>query len=708
MEQESLNKEQRTKKHKYFLVSAVAFLVLLCSLSIWTVLKYNRVSNQYGLDSFQYKKSQRSVIYSADGVVLTYLYHQNRDYVSIDQISQPMQQAIIAIEDHRFHEHFGIDVIGTTRALYIDLISGEALEGGSTITQQLVRNLFLSSEKTLSRKITEMFLAIKMEDRFTKEEILEMYLNEIYFGNGCYGIETAALKYFGKHASELSLLEATMLAGIPQAPSKLDPIYHAPENRARQKDTLKRMVELSYITKEEAHNILQKEISIKKPDRNETSTDYKFPYFTTEVIRQLVDRYGKEKVYNGGLKIVTTLDSRAAAIAEELARKKIKQFKESGISAYNISIVSINNQDGAVISLVGGSDFNRDQNNLAIIPRQPGSAIKPLHYAGALDKGIINENALLNASSRSFGKYYVSSNVKANVSVCVALKNSMNVPSVEVVNALGIQKTIENLKRFGITTISQNDYNLAIALGGMYNGIKPLELAAAYTTFAHAGIYNKPYMIKTVEEENGSILYRHQPENKQIISPRTAQLITQMLVEVVRGGTGTRANISGNEAGKTGTTNDSRCLWFVGFNQDVSTAVWIGNSNNQPVYGFHGGDLAAPIWREYTATLIQKQIIHKSVRIYQTVLPIKQVYVEQNIEKDEPMEGEKGNKAEDNQTNAGNDTQTDENSQNTPPNNNENTTPVQPENQAPLPVSSPTETPAVLDQATSNTGLGTT
>ncbi|MEG6522048.1 transglycosylase domain-containing protein [Desulfotomaculum sp. 1211_IL3151] len=633
MDQEQLDLKQDTKalnwhgRKKIRLIIAGVLSFLLLSFSFWIYYEYNRVSNLYSMDTFDYQTSKRGVIYSADGVVLTYLFDQNKEHVTLDKISKPMQRTIMAIEDHRFYRHHGVDIIGTVRALLTNIFSGEASQGGSTITQQLARNLFLSPEKTLSRKFTELLLAIKLESKFSKEEILEMYLNEIYFGNGCYGIETAANKYFNKQASEISFAEATVLAGIPKAPSQLEPIYHHRENRDRQIIIINRLLDLGYINKYEAQQLVNEKIDIKNTKLKPNREYYKFPYFTSEVIQQLIVMYGKDRVYNGGLRVATTLDTKAAEIAEVIAKNKVAQFKTSGIAAQNMSFVSVNNRDGAVISLVGGVDFTTDQNNLAVLPRQPGSAIKPLHYAGALDQGIINENKIFHAGPRSFGNYFVSSNTKANVSVCVALKHSMNVPAVEVVSSFGIKAVLENLKNFGITTLSEKDSNLAIALGGMYYGIKPIELAAAYAAFANSGIYNKPYLIKTVEDKNGHVLYQHKAENRQIIKPRTAQIITQILVEVVRGGTGTRANISGNEAGKTGTTDDSRCLWFVGLNKDISTAIWIGNNDNRPVYGYHGGDLAAPIWREYITTLMENNIINKPAPIYSTYIPLKQEYI---------------------------------------------------------------------------------
>lgn len=615
-------------------------LVVVFSLCTWLSIEYDRVSSQYGMDNFSYKTSKKGAIYSNDGVLLTYIYQLNKEHVPLEKIAQPMQEAIVAIEDHRFYDHFGVDLRGTIRALYRDITYGGLIEGGSTITQQLVRNLFLSSEKTLTRKVTEILLAINMERRFTKEEILEMYLNEVYFGNGCYGVETASQKYFGKSASALNLAESTMLAAIPKAPNYYDPLNHLNKNKSRQRNTMDRMVSLCYITPDDAQQALRQNVTVMNYSLNKQQPPYKYPYFTTEVIRQLIHLYGKERVYNGGLKVITTLDSRASNIAEQIAKRKAEQYKSLGITATNLALASVRITDGAVIAMVGGADYTKDQNNLAAIPRQPGSAIKPINYAGALEQGSINENSIFNASSKSFGKYFVGSNINANVSVCSALKYSMNVPAVEVLNRYGVNNALENLKRFGITTTSDKDANLALALGGMYHGIMPVEIAAAYATFANYGQFNKYYMIKSVQDHTGKMIFQHKNDNKQIISRKTAQVITQVLLEVVNGGTGTRANISGNEAGKTGTTNDSRCLWFVGYNKDVATAVWIGNTNNTPVHGFNGGDLAAPIWREYTLTLIKQYIISKPSKIYDSTIPLKQTYIAHKIEEPEKKKEE--------------------------------------------------------------------
>ncbi|GBF35589.1 multimodular transpeptidase-transglycosylase [Desulfocucumis palustris] len=568
---------------------------------------YLQLTRQYDIEDYTYTATGKSYIYSSGGGLISELYDYNRVYVSLDKISEPMKDAIVAIEDHRFYEHFGVDLSGLARALWINYRSGETLQGGSTLTQQLVRNLFLSSEKTVGRKINEIMLAVAFEKRFSKEQILEMYLNEVYFGNGCYGVEAAARRYFNKTAAELDVNEASILAAIPRSPSYYDPETNPEALYIRRGDVLDRMEELGYISHEDKISIRAARPDIAVAGHHLDS--YRFPYFTTEVVRQLVDMYGREKVYRGGLKIYTTVDWQIQSQAEMVALESVQGFKARKINATNLAIVSVYPYSGAVAALVGGVDFSRDQNNIALIPRQPGSAIKPLHYAAAMETGLVGPYSLLNAGSKHFGKYFVEGSAGGRVTVRDAIKYSVNVPAVEVVNMLGPEKAIENLKALGVTTVAAEDANLALALGGMTHGIKPLELAAAYVPFASGGVYCKPYLIERVEDMSGKILFRHEPSPRRIYSEKVAGYMNAILTQVITGGTGTRARIPGGAAGKTGTTDKSRCVWFVGYNNALVTAVWAGNTDNTPIGGYDGGRLAAPVWGKYMTGLIEKGFI---------------------------------------------------------------------------------------------------
>lgn len=578
---------------------------------------YLQVVRQYNIEDYTYSPTGKSYIYSSDGRLISELYDYNRVYIPLDKISEPMKNAIIAIEDHRFYEHFGADINGMARALWINYHSGETLQGGSTITQQLVRNLFLNSEKTVSRKINEIMLAVAFEKRFNKEEILEMYLNEIYFGNGCYGVEAAARRYFNKSAAELDVNEASILAAIPRSPSYYDPETNPEALYSRRSDVLDRMEELGYISHEDKISIRATRADIAGAVDNIAS--YRFPYFTTEVVRQLVAMYGREKVYRGGLRIHTTVDWQIQNQAEMVASESVQGFISRKINATNLAIVSVYPSSGAVAALVGGIDFNRDQNNMALIPRQPGSAIKPLHYAAAMEAGLVGPYSLLNAESKNFGKYFVKGSMEGRVTVRDAIKYSVNVPAVEVVNMLGPEKAIDNLKVLGVSTVADEDAYLALALGGMTQGIKPLELAASYIPFASGGLYFKPYLIERVEDMSGRVLFRHEPEARRVYSEKVAGYMNAILTQVISGGTGARAQIPGGAAGKTGTTDKSRCVWFVGYNNALVTAVWAGNTDNTPIGGYDGGHLAAPVWGKYMSGLIEKGLIKAGG--VQSVLP---------------------------------------------------------------------------------------
>jgi len=568
---------------------------------------YNLIAEQYRIRDYQYSTAGKSYIYAADGSLITELYDYNRVFVPLDRISPVMIQSVIAIEDHRFYEHFGADVSGMIRAFWINYQSGETLQGGSTITQQLVRKLFLSDEKTFSRKINEIMLAVAFEKKFSKDQILEMYLNEVYFGNGCYGVEAAAQKYFSKHAAELGVREASVLAAILRSPGYYDPYTNIEALCDRRNDVLDRMEVMGFVSHEDKINF-KGETPVFSRSQEDLQL-LRYPYFTTEVIKQLTSRFGREKLYRGGLSIHTTLTPAMQARAEQVVQKSVERFKTSKINATNMSIVSINPRSGAVMALVGGINFKIDQNNMAVIPRQPGSAIKPLHYAAAMEKGLISPSSLINAGTRSFGKYLVKSNMNGKISVRDALKYSVNVSAVELVNMMGPAEAIENLRQLGISSLAAEDANLSLALGGMTYGVSLLELTAAYVPFAAGGEYYQPYLVSWVEDASGQVLYRHKVAERQVYPAGVAADMNAMLTRVVTGGTGTGARIPGGAAGKTGTTDNSRCVWFLGYNKELVTGVWAGNTDNSPIGSYSGGDLVAPVWREYMTGLMESGLI---------------------------------------------------------------------------------------------------
>lgn len=575
---------------------------------------YHDLVQEMDIENYHYQPAQRSLIYSEDEVLLAEVYQENRIHVDLPQVASTMQAAIIAIEDHRFYDHHGVDVVGTFRSLLKNMRSGEVMQGGSTITQQLARNLFLSNEVTYTRKLKEMALAIALERRYSKEEILGMYLNQIYFGSGYHGVEVAAQKYFGKPAAELELAESALLAAVPNRPNDYELHDHLAAALPRQQLILDRMLSLGKIGQQTYQEAVQQPIEV-LPFNHQQGANYKYPYFVMAAMEELNGIVDKEELYSNGLVVHTTLDTKVQQVAEDTITEHINKFAARRIAASNIALASVVPQTGAVAALVGGQDFQTDQNNLALTPRQPGSTIKPFVYAAALNSGKIRSDTLLNASPRKFNGYMIKNggSWNGNVALQDAIKHSLNVPVAEALEKQGIGATADYLKRFGVSTVSDQDYNYAaLALGGMYHGIKPLELAAAFGVFANGGEYQKPHLITKITDHQGQVIYQHQSQSRAVLKKNIADTMHYFLKGVVNGGTGSRASIPWESAGKTGTTDDGRCLWYVGYTSNLSTAIWVGNNDNTPVSSSAtGGTVAAPVWRQYMTSIIKQKYINR-------------------------------------------------------------------------------------------------
>ena len=606
---ENTNQGKKTRVHwvlKCLLVLVLLFITIVLGLTIWFYNFYQDVTNHMDIYNFEYIPIQKTVVYSADGVLLAELYDEDRTYIAPDMISPHMKEAIIAVEDHRFYHHRGVDFLGILRAVVKNMESNQVIQGGSTITQQLARNLFLSHERTYQRKLQEIALAIALEKKYTKEEILGMYLNHVYFGSGYYGIETAAQKYLGKPALELTLAESALLAGIPNRPSDYELHGNFSRAKERQRLVLVRMSEEGLITPRDRDNATLEEITILDRNPKNSSYYYLHPYYVSEAVKQLEEILSQQAVYTGGLVVYTTLNTKMQQEAEEICAQQVANFNRRGIRATNMALVSVVPQTGAVTALVGGVDFKTDQNNLALTPRQPGSSIKPLIYAAGLNTKTINVHSQLDAQTKQYGGYVIKGRAEGTASLQEAIRHSLNVPAAEVVNRLGFESAAKYLQLFGVTSVTANDYNYAaLAMGGMFHGISPLEMASAYGVFANEGIYNKPYFIERVENSQGMVLYTHQGENRRVVSKEVAGAMHHCLKNVVTGGTGTNARLPWECAGKTGTTDRNRAMWFVGYTSNLSTAVWVGNTDNTPVYGGgSGGTIAAPAWRQYMLAVI--------------------------------------------------------------------------------------------------------
>lgn len=549
-----------------------------------------------GINRWEYQPREQTVLYYSDGQEMSRIGYKR---VYSEDYPEFLKEAVVAVEDRRFYQHSGLDARGIGRAIWKNIRAGDKVEGGSTITQQLARTLFLSQEKTYSRKVKEVFIAVSLEEKYGKEAILNMYLNEIYMGRGCAGMASASWSYFNKDIFSLNKAEICMLVGMIQAPEYYSPDRNFEELKKRQETVVDILVSQGLISADQGETIKQQPLYIE-----EFKTEQKrHPYFMAYVTQQLQEMLGTARLYQGGFKIYTSLDRRMQEAAEKTVIKHVRSIEYRGISASDIALVSVDPYTGGIKALVGGVDYERNQVNMAVAPRQPGSAIKPLYYAAAINEGIIELDTVVNNKPRDFGGYCPQNYAPApeKVTAREALVNSYNVASVEILNRLGIEKACNYLERLGISPIDKEDKNLALALGGMSKGVSLLQMTAAFAVFPNRGEYHPYYVVERIEDYTGKMIYKNKVRSERVISSNTALLMDDVLKDVVRYGTGKNAAIAIRSGGKTGTTSASRDLWYVGYIQELVTAVWVGNSDGSEVkgYGGFGGTVSAPIWRDY-------------------------------------------------------------------------------------------------------------
>jgi len=592
-----------------------------------------------GINHWQYQPREQSVLYYSDGQEMQRLGYKR---IYSEEFPDFLKEVVVAVEDRRFYQHNGLDARGIGRAIWNNLRAGSKAEGGSTITQQLARTLFLSQEKTYTRKIKEVLIAVAIEEKYSKDAILNMYLNEIYMGRGCSGIPCAALSYFGKDIWQLNKAEMTMLAGIIQAPEAYAPERNFEGLKSRQNTVIDVAVEQGILGWDEAAALKEQPLYIKEYVPNNSV----HPYLTSYISSKIESMLGSKSMYQAGLRIYTTIDRRMQKAAEKAVYNHARSLVNRGINASDIALVSIDPTNGAIKSMVGGTDFQKNQLNMAVLPRQPGSAIKPLIYAAAMDKGLINADSIINNKPRDFGGYMPKNAGSApdKTSVRNALVNSYNVAAVEVLNQLGVEEAYSYLQRWGITTLQEEDKNLALALGGMNQGISPLQMAAAFAAFPEQGKYREYFCISRIEDASGRVIYTSNPNSWQIISRKTAKEMDSILKAVVNYGTGSRAAIAISSGGKTGTTTDSRDLWYVGYTRELSTAIWVGNSDGTVVKGYSsfGGSVAAPVWRDYMNTLFYGGVFQqKPAPIVEEEVPEVPDDSEETLEVEEGLEEEK-------------------------------------------------------------------
>mgnify|MGYP000945398485 FL=1 len=527
---------------------------------------------------------------------------ENRRPVGINEIPKDLQNAFIAVEDNRFYDHIGIDPRAIMRAVWANIRGRTVTEGGSTITQQLAKNAYLTQDQTLKRKIQEAFLALQLERQYTKQEILELYMNQIYFGQGAYGVQAAARTYFAKDVKDLTLNECAMLAGIPKSPNYYSPLNNMEAATQRKSVVLDQMVKYGYISEGEANSAKKEELTIAK-----ASNDVgKGPsYFVDYILQTLAEKYGDDAIYKDGLKIYTTIDMELQTAAENAMQNLPTYFTDvNGIVQPQGALVAIDPHTGYIKAMVGGrgtDQFNRATQAV----RQPGSAFKPFVFVAALENKYSPDSIIEDKPLKVGG--WEPQNYSRKFSGKVRLRDvvrwSLNVPTVRIAQDIGIDKAIFYAQEMGISTFvldgATNDRNLATALGGMTRGVTPLELTSAYGTFANRGIHVEPVAILRVVSRTGKVLEEAERKEKSVISAAIAATMTAMMEDVIRRGTGTRANIGRPAAGKTGTTSDYHDAWFVGYTPDLVAGVWIGNDSVSDLHGMAGGMTPAVIWQAF-------------------------------------------------------------------------------------------------------------
>ena len=552
-------------------------------------------------------------IYDDNDELITELHVERRIFVPLTRIPQSLRDAVIATEDKRFYYHWGVDPIGIARATVQNYRRGRVVEGGSTITQQLTKVLFLTPDKSMERKLKEAVLALELERRYTKDRILEMYLNQVYFGHGAYGVEAAARTYYGKSVAELNVREAALLAGLPRAPTTYSPFEHSEAAKGRREVVLRRLVEYGALKDADAKRLARADLGLIPPERRRTTGQYFLDY----VQQTLEAKYGANLVFKGGLNVYTTLSPTMQLAAEQSLRDGLKALEgrtgKGGRPGEHPegAIVTVEPHTGYVRAMVGGYDFFRSEFNRAVqARRQPGSVFKPFIYIAALESGLTPatrvEDAPVSYAVGANGQVWKPENYdrkfRGSTTLQQALEESVNVVTVKVQERVGLNRTIQVARRFGIS--SPLDLNLSLALGT--SDMTLIELTSAYGALANQGQWLPPTTIRYVTDPQGKLLEENLPEPREAVSPETAFVITHMLRGVVERGTGQAAKALGRPvAAKTGTTNDYSNAWFIGYTPRLATGVWVGYDRPRSLGKDETGSrVAVPIWTGFMTKVL--------------------------------------------------------------------------------------------------------
>ena len=585
------------KENKFFKAVKVVFILgVACALAgcVSFNLYLSSLPPIENLDGF--KPNIVTKFHAHDGEIIKTFTAYTYSRVEMKDVPEDFIKALIATEDKNFYKHHGYDLYGLARSTIQNLLARKLVQGASTITQQLARILFLSNEKTFDRKLKELVIAARIEKTISKDEILEMYMNNVYLGSGAYGVEGAAEIYFNKKLKQLTLPELALIAGLPQAPSVYSPYNNLDLAIKRRNQVLLRMYKMKYITKEQYEKAIDAKVKLSTMPRYYTTN--KAPYFCDLVIAEL-EKLGFDEtdISQGGYKIVTTLDFKTQQATNEAILKNMNAY---GLKKNNqqAAVFSFSPIDGRILAYAGGKDYTQSQYDRVQAVRPPGSAFKPFVYAAAIEKGF-NPNDLIEDAPITLGgwaPHNYGNNYRGKIPLHKALKVSSNVCAARLIKEVGIRSVIQVVRVLGITTPLEYDYT--IALGS--NGTKLYEITRAYGAFANGGYLVEPYAIESVETSRGKVVYRApQVRKTHQLSYNTAAVMTAMLKNVINGGTGAAANIGKPAAGKTGTTDDYKDASFIGYTPNVVTGVWVGNDDNTVnPKSIQGGTVPALIWRD--------------------------------------------------------------------------------------------------------------
>lgn len=536
-----------------------------------------------------------------DEVIYSFGRTSNEKLYRLDEISDNLEDALIASEDKDFYEHGGFSLRSIGGAVVANVLNRDATKyGGSTLTQQLVKNNLLSNSKNFLRKYQELSISIAIERAYTKQEILEMYLNSVYYGEGAFGVERAAEVYFGKIPQDLNLAESSMLVGLLPAPSAYSPISGDPElAKEQQERVLNQMLEHGFISAAQQDAALAEQLVYAEA----TAEDERYAHhFTDMIMAELEERYGEEQVTRSGFTVKSSLDIEAQKQAEQTIADQIARVNSLG--ATNAALVAIDPETGEVRALVGSADWNNEafgQVNMATTPRQPGSSFKPIYYTEALDKRLITPSTIIRDERKTYGDYTPENydfRFRGDITVRYALATSLNIPAIEVMQMLGVEEASETAQRMGISTVNEPEkYGLPLALGTAETRL--IDMTNAYAAFANEGLQQQPTMILSIENKYGKTIYSDELESERVQSPEAAYLISSILSdEQARSGlSGSRLNLNGRPvAVKTGSTNDNVDAWTIGYTPSLVVGVWVGDNQHRPMQ-LGGTAAAGPIWR---------------------------------------------------------------------------------------------------------------